>query len=84
METENYRRQYNQLQRARKKLGIPVTSLDIEIVNLIFGQTDYKTVYKSLLVYKKLKEAGTRANVSPKQMLDYLEAFAACENVLED
>lgn len=72
------------LLRASKKLEIPVNRLDKEIVNLLFGQTDYKTVYKSLLVYKKLKEAGTRAKLSPKQMLNWLEAMAVCENVLED
>ena len=60
--------------RASTKLEIPINDLNPVLVNLMFGQTNYKAVYKALSEYLELVQAGKKAGKSRQQMLEWLSS----------
>jgi hypothetical protein len=62
------------LLRASTKLEIPLDQLNPVLVNLMFGQTNYKAVYKALSEYLELVQAGKKAGKSRQQMLEWLNS----------
>lgn len=58
--------------RASTKLEIPVSDLNPVLVNLVFGQTNYKVIYKALSEYLELVQAGKKVGKSRKDMLEWL------------
>lgn len=62
--------------RASTKLGVPSDQLDEEIINLMFGKTDYKMLYNRLKAFKLLSAAAKSAGFdSPQKLLDFLKSY---------
>lgn len=64
------------LYRASIKLRVPADQLDEEIINLMFGKTEYKILYNRLKAFKLLSAAAKSAGFdSPKKLLDFLKSY---------
>ena len=72
MATKEYQKSRNNFNSASAKLGVPVNELNHVLVNLMFGQTNYKVIYKALSEYLELVQAGKKAGKTRKDMLDWL------------
>lgn len=73
MSNLTYQQNYNRMQRASKKLNIPVADLNPAIVNLLFGSTNYNVVYTNLCRMETLAIAAKRSGLRFDDVLQMVE-----------
>ncbi len=71
------------IQRASQKLEIPSDELDLEVVGLLFGKTNYKEVYSELVTVTELMTKIEAANLTFEEVLDWLDSEQDSENSLQ-